>query len=232
MDLKSYNFDNCLFDPRRHSFVEDIEGGIPTFQAFKKSKDRKKIFAWIVCVYDIHSPLRLRIGNYYEKKRVCAETVGWSRDDVGHFGKEVERYLLGLDGVVNLLIADYLASMNLPQFTQLVAYLEMQYKLTQDILKGKIESSTAKTMDVITNDIIRLTRIVYGSGEVDEVMEARKALYAVAEKERMKLNIENIIQFINEKGELPKDFSPYGDYIPENLKFISDEGEGDNIGDL
>lgn len=232
MDLKSYNFDSCLFDPRRHSFVEDIEAGIPTFQAFKKSKDRKKIFAWIVCVYDIHSPLRQRIGNYYEKKRVCAETVGWLRDDVGHFSKKVEKYLLGLDGVVNMLIADYLASMNLPQFTQLVAYLEMQYKLTQDILKGKIESSTAKTMDVITKDIIKLTREVYGSGDIDEVMEARKALYAVAEKERMKLNIENIIQFINEKGDLPKDFNPYGDYIPDNIKFISDEGEEDDIGKL
>lgn len=232
MDLKNYDFSNCSFNPRLHSFVEDIESAIPAFGAFKKAKDRKKIFAWIICVYDSHSPLRLRIGNYYEKKRVCAETVGWEKNDVGHFDKEIERYLIGQDKDVNSLVASYLANQNLPQFTQLIAYMEMQYKLTQDILKGNIETNTAKIMDFITDKIMELTRKVYGSDDVDEVMEARKALYAVAEKERMKLNIETIVQYINDKGKLPNDFSPYGDYEVDDLKFISDEGEEVPVGDI
>jgi len=234
MDLSGYDFKDTLFNPREHKLVENIEEAIPTFKAFTKIKDKKKLYAWIVCVYDMRSPLRLGMGNYYERKRVCAEIVGWDRDSVGHFPKEIERYILGMDKVVNSLIANYLASFNLPQFTQLVAYLEMQYKITQDILSGKIESTTAKTLDFITDKITELTRHIYGSGEVDEVMEARKSLYAIAEKERMKLNVESVVEYIRDKGKLPDDFNPYGDdYMPENLKFISDEGEEeDTVGDL
>jgi hypothetical protein len=209
-----------------------MEDAFPVFKSFKKVKDRKKLFAWIVCVYDNHSPLRIRVGNYYEKKRVCAEAVGWDRDVVGHFDKEVEKYLLGLDEGANSLISCYLANLNLPQFTQLITYLEMQYKLTQNILAGNMDNNTAKIMDFITDKITDLTRVIFGSGDVNEIMEARKSLYAIAEKERMKLNIESIVQYIQDKGELPKDFSPYGNYIPDNIKFISDDGEEDTVGDI
>jgi len=66
---------------------------------------------------------------------------------------------------------------------------------------------------------------MFGSGKQDEVMAARKALYQMAEKERLKLNPESIVKMIIEEGELPESMNPYGKYKPEKIKFISDEGK-------
>ena len=40
MDLNNFVFEKCLFDPRKHSFVKDIEAALPSFKEYKNNKDR------------------------------------------------------------------------------------------------------------------------------------------------------------------------------------------------
>jgi hypothetical protein len=114
----------------------------------------------------------------------------------------------------------------MPEYLQLIAYLNMSYDITRDIMNGNFDKDTAKSLDYITERVNNLTNIIFGSGQVDEIMVARKALYNMAEKERIKLNPENIVKTLKDEGDLPADFNPYSKkYKPQNIKFISDEGE-------
>ena len=45
----------------------------------------------------------------------------------------------------------------------------------------------------------------------------------IATSESLELTPEYIVRYISEHGNLPDDFNPYGDYIPEKLRFLGDK---------
>jgi hypothetical protein len=95
---------------------------------------------------------------------------------------------------------------------------------TRKAISSKGNKDTIKIITETGDEIRRLTRIVFHSGEYDEITKARNALYAKAEKERLKLRPEDIVHAFSETGELPEEFNPYGsDYKVEKSKFIGDE---------
>jgi len=226
MKQSEYEFHNCLYDVHTMGFLKSIQEGIPEFNNYKGLLPKKKLFTWIVIMFDLNSPMRKTITNYYDRKKMCAEIAQWEKKSNGEFDDEVTDMLLGKDERVNVLIVAYLTQFSMPEYLQLIAYLNMSYDITRDVMKGKYDQNTAKTLDYITDRVRLLTNVVFGSGQVDEIMAARKALYETAEKERIKLNPENIVKIIQEEGGLPDDFSPYGKkYNPSKIKFISDEGK-------
>jgi hypothetical protein len=226
MKQSEYDFNRCLFSPSSHGFLSGIQDAIPEFKKYDGKLPKKKVFTWIVVTYDLNSPLRKTITNYYDRKKMSAELAGWEVKKNGEFEEDVTNMLLGTNEDINALVVAYLIQFSMPEYIQLIAYLTMSYALTKDIMMNMYDHNTAKTFDFITDKIRILTNIIFGSGQTDEVMTARKALYQMAEKERIKLNPESIVKLKMDAGELPEDFNPHGkDYKPEKLKYISDEGE-------
>jgi hypothetical protein len=222
MKRNDYDFSSCLFDPTKPKFLTSISE-IPAFNLYNGKLPKGKVFAWIVMMYDLNSPMRRTITNYYDRKRMCAELAGWETGKNSEFAEDITKMLVGEDSEINGLITAYLALFSMPEYTQLIAYLNMQYALTMDALTERFDHTTAKTLDFVTEKIKILTNEVFGSGQTTEVMKARQALYNMAEKERIRLNPENIVKIITEEGELPKEFNPYGDYTPGKIVFAGDE---------
>jgi hypothetical protein len=226
MKQTEYDFSKCLFNPNSTGFLKSIKEAIPEFEQYKGVLPDRKLFTWIVVMFDLDSPIRKTITNYYDRKKLSAEIAVWNKNGKGEFEDPVTELLLGKDEKANMLIVAYLTQFSMPEYLQLIAYLNMSYDITRDIMKGSYDQNTAKTLDYITERIKLLTNIVFGSGQTDEIMAARKALYEVAEKERIKLNPESIVKIIIEEGELPDSFNPYPKgYKPEKIKFRGDEAE-------
>lgn len=228
MKRTDYDFKGCKWNPNAEGFLKSIQE-ITEFANFVPPAHgnvltKKKVFTWIVIMFDINSPLRKTIPNYYDRKKLAAEIAGWEKLKNGEFQEEVTAVLLGQNEEINKLIVAYLMLFSMPEYTQLIAYLNIQYALMMEAMKQAFDKDTVKLLDDLTTKIKRLTSEIYGSGQVDEVMLARKALYNMAEKERIRLNPENIVKIIQEEGQLPDDFNPHKKgYKPENLKFMSDE---------
>ena len=226
MKQSEYEFHNCLFDVHTMGFMKSIQDSIPEFNNYKGLLPKKKLFTWVVIMFDLNSPMRKTITNYYDRKKMCAEIAQWETNSKDEFDEDVTKLLLGQDEEANKLIVAYLVRFSMPEYTLLIAYLNMQYTLTRGALSEQFDMNAVKALDFLTDKINSLTNIIFGSGQVNEIMVARRALYNMAEKERIKLNPENIVKTIKEEGGLPDDFNPYSKkYKPENIKFISDEGE-------
>lgn len=232
MRRNDYDFSGCLFNPSAPKFLTNIHS-IPAFKSYDGKLPKSKVFAWIVMMYDLNSPMRRTITNYYDRKRMCAELAGWETGKNGEFTEDVTKMLIGdarvrdnfSETVVAIysLVTEYVALFGMPEYTQLIAYLNMQHQIVREAMTNTFDRDAPKTLDFVTEKIKVLTNEVFGSGQTTEVMKARQALYNMAEKERIRLNPENIVKIITEEGELPKEFNPYGDYKPEKIVFAGDE---------
>jgi hypothetical protein len=93
-----------------------------------------------------------------------------------------------------------------------------------DIISGSVDDRMAKNMDVLTKGISDLTRTLFGSGERDELLDVRKALYYQAGEDLKKLRPESVVEMLENDGKLPDDWSPYGDgYRPNKITYVSDD---------
>ena len=230
MRLKEQDYDRCWMNPYKPRFLKSIQEELPTFKAFENDKvvlGKKRVFTWIVFMFDPSSPWHVEVTKYYDRKRESAIEAGFDLVG-GKFEEPVENMLLGQNNDVNELVASFISRFANPEYTQLINLLQLQYHLTRDMMRGKYDQNTTKVLNFITEDINRLTRNLYGSGDVDELLEVRKALYKEAEGQRVRLNPENVVALIDENGGLPKDFNPYGDYEVNELRFLGDGQEEDN----
>jgi len=225
MRTREADYSKCWLNPYKPKFLSNIQKELTLFKEFDDSKlGKKRVYQWIVMMYDPNSPWRMEEAQYYNRKREAAKEVGWIIEQ-GRFDDDVEKFLTGQDKVINAMVASFISRFANPEYTQLIGLLELQHLTTKSILAGKYTQHTTKILNDITNDINRITNRLYGSGEQDEVLLAKKALYQEAEESRIRLNPENIAKVLQEDGELPDDFNPYGDYETEDIHFISDEGE-------
>jgi len=224
MKKSDYTFKNVLYDPSADGFLSSIQS-IKEFSEYNGGLPKKKLFTWIVVMFDLESPLRKTISNFYERKKEAAIVAGWATKKNGEFDSDVTDVLLGADEAANKLIVAYLVQFSMPEYIQLIAYLNMSYAITREVMSNQFDKDTAKNLDYITDRIRLLTNAVYGSGQTDEVMAARKALYEMAEKERLKLNPESIVKMMVEEGGLPDTMNPYGKHKPDKIKFVSDESK-------
>lgn len=225
MKIKETEYDRCWMNPYKPKFLSGIQRELISFKEFDDSKlGKKRVYTWIVMMYDPGSPWLHEEKDYYNRKRETAMEAGFEIIG-GSFEEDVEDVLLGKNEDVNKMVAAFISRFANPEYTQLINLLQLQHNVTTDVLKGNYDRGTVKTLDDLTNDINRLTNKLFGSGEYNEVLEAKKALYQEAEDRRIKLNPENIAKYKNENGNLPKDFNPYGDYDVDKMNYVSDEGE-------
>ena len=222
MALKEIDSSKLLFDIKSSDFVDKLKEKIPEFASYKGKIPEKKVFSWIVLMYDLNSPFWRDVGDYYERKRVIADLLEFPQKK-GKWTDDAESILLGENEEVNAMIVEYIARFGMPEIYQLVAHLSLLSSETRKTISFKGDKNSIQIITATGEEIRRLTRVVFHSGDYDEITSARNALYAKAEKERLKLRPEDVVRLISEEGELPSEFNPYGDYKIEKSKFIGDE---------
>jgi len=217
------------FDPNDSKFYKKITTDIPAFAEYKSEfikteQAKRKLFAWIVCMYDIHTPLRREIKDLYKRKvyagNICRITPNAAS---GKYKKHVEKIMLGQDPVVNDLIVKFIMSFASQEYMQLIAHSAIQYYMLEKIVRGEANKNIQSMFDAATAKIKELTNIIYGSGERDEVYEARRALYRQVAFDLSDMRMENVARRMANGEGLPADWNPYDNYIPDDIKFAGDD---------
>lgn len=226
MDLKDIKTDKTRYDVHDKNLLDKLKTNIPAFFDYKGSVDLKKIAQYIILMYDPQSPMRREVAHYMQRKNECAIAVKFPRAKTG-WEKDVEDILLGRDRGFNALMAAYIADMAIPEYTHLIGLLEIQAIKIKEISEMSIDQHTHKILRETTESITKITNKLFGSGEYDEIMAAKKALYEQSNLDKLRLRPEMIIKDFKDTGKLPDDFNPYGEYEVEKSKFVGDsEPEG------
>jgi hypothetical protein len=223
MELKDIDGSRFLYDPKSPDIVTILQDKIPEFQKYSGKIPAKKVFQYIVLMYDVNSPLWRDVLDYYVRKSTVADMVGFPKKK-NTWSEESESILIGTDDIVNGMIVAFVAQFNGIEFYQMIAYLSL---LSSETKKAVSYDGDKNSISIITqtgDKIKELQRVVFRSGEYDEIAQVRKALYSRLEKERLKIRPEDVVRQLAEDGCLPEDFNPYGqNYTPEKSKFIGDE---------
>ena len=216
------------YDPNDPNFITDLEKNFPSFKEYEGTKAiRFKLFAWIVIMFDINSPVRMEAKDYYERKVRCAGIVGMNpNSSSGKYKEDVEEILLGKNKEINKLSVDYITSFSSPEYTQLIGVLIIQRQLMQGLLRGSYNDKTANLLETTSNQISNLTRRIYHSGDKIEVEEARRALYHKAGEDLNKMRPESIAEMLDSGDGLPDEWNPYGEeYDVDDISFVGDDPE-------
>ena len=214
-----------LYDIHSKTFVDDIRKGIPEFDAYKGDMD-KKVFQYIVLMYDLKTPMRVECPDYFQRKYVTASMVGFPKTKQG-FTETSEQILIGDNAEINHLIVVYLFQFSMPEYSALVAYESILANEMRKVMKGGNLKDSGKVVDDATKKIQELTRRVFRSGDYDENTDLRNALYARIEKEKTRLRPEQIIRDLTESGALPSEWCPYGEDEAEAVRNIKMTFKGD-----
>ena len=215
-----------LYDIHAKTFTNDIRKGIPEFEAYKGDMD-KKVFQYVVLMYDVKTPMRVECPDYFQRKYMTASMVGFPKTKQG-FTEVSENILIGKDKEVNALVVAYVFQFAMPEFSALVAYEAILASEMQKVMRGSNTKDSGKVVDDATKKIQELTRSVFRSGEYDENTELRNALYARIEKEKTRLRPEQIVKDYEETGILPSEWCPYGEEEAEAVRNIKISFKGDD----
>jgi len=213
------------YDPNSPTFIKDLEKTFISFKEYKEEANlRYKVFAWIVLMYDVQSPMRILAKDYYERKVKCAMSIGLNPSKkTGEYKEAIENILLGKNEDVNRLIVEYITSFSSPEYTQLVGLWVVQRHVLSDLMEGKYDDKTTRVLDSVANQISNLTKKIYHSGDKIETELARRALYYQAGEDLNKLRPEAIASMLADDG-LPDSWGIYEDgYIPDKIKFAGDD---------
>jgi len=224
MTLSDITTDKTLFDIHSPTLVDDMSAVIPELATFTSEIPLIDICRYLVLMYDINSPMRDQVRMYYERKHKCAEILNFPTGKTG-WATEVEDMLIGKNQQFNVLIASYIAQMGLPEYTQLIAYLEIQKIKYMEIFSGKMSDKSDQILQRITTAIGDITHKLFGTGQEDEITMARKALYqrSAIDKSRYIPTPETMVKLMESEGKLPEDCNPYPDnYEVETSTFLGD----------
>jgi hypothetical protein len=221
MNLPEIVTDKTRYDIHKRDLITEISEDIQHFADYEGKLPKKKLFQYIILMYDPDSPMRREVGHYMQRKGTCANAVDFKKEKNGKWSEDVEKMLVGRDSEANKLIAAYLAHLAIPEYTELIVLLEIQRIKSIEAFSGDVNDNTHKTMAAVTESIKRITKSLFGSGEEDEVRDARRALYEHANVEKPP-RPEDVVDMLDGDG-LPEDFSPYPDYEVETPHFLDDE---------
>jgi hypothetical protein len=212
MELKLLSTNKLLFNVKEKDFASKMIKRSAVFD-FKD----EKILIYIVLVYDLNSEIRRNIKEYLRRKTEAGEAAGFKRDEkTGFFEKKIEDMMVGENDQFNKAVIQYTSWMYERDFKHLVV-LEFNYhKLAIESMQKWDSKSNTLMMDM-KNEMQIIEDKLFGG---EEVMNMRRALYEGTDRTRLRLRKENEIDEFELNGLV--DWSPYGDYKPELIKFGGD----------
>jgi ATP-dependent protease Clp ATPase subunit len=197
MTLDDINEKLYLYNPKS---PESIQALIDTYPEFsenldKLEKHKNKVAKFIIIFYDMNSDLRGLIPDFWNRKKICAELVGFKVNENGVFPKDIKEFLIGENENVNAMIVRYLLLFNNPDYVELEVATDMYNKQARQALKQKIGATPGTIKDINKNltdlnkKIKETTESVFGGKESSKLEEM---LYAFMQRERLKLRPEDI----------------------------------------
>ena len=196
MEQSDINTKVLLYDPFNKDTALKLADKYEEFNfTFTNLTDKRKIIAYIVLMYDLHSPLRVDIHDLFERKRAAAQLAGFKVGSSGYFDKKAEEAILGENEDVNKAIIRYTACFFNPDLTMLVSFLSMYWVANSEALKGKPTSTRIKNIDALNKTIKRLDSAIFGG---DESINLRRALYEKADSMRIALKPEDVTERLEE----------------------------------
>ena len=221
MQLNESAVSKCLYSPLSDDLSAEMSGKLPMISSYEGEIPINSVLRYLVLMYDIQSPMHKETKDFYQRKRECAKVADFPKEN-DRWRADAAAILIGTDEWFNSLVVKYLALLALPEYTQLIAYLELLARRMNRILNGDDDDKTHLVVNALTETIKKLTNAIFGSGTTDEIQQARQALYEQAEEDRARMRPEDVINMLNEGG-LPSSWSPYGDYEVEKITFIGDK---------
>jgi hypothetical protein len=211
MNLDKITVKGLLFNPKEKDFDKSM---IKRSEVFNFKDER--INAYIILAYDLQSEFRRNISEYLRRKTEVGDIVGFKRIN-GYFEKKIEDMLVGQNEQFNKAVVQYVSWMFDREYKHLVV-LEFNYvklalrSFTEwDTKINELMTDMKKEMEVIE------TKLFGG----EEVTNMRKALYSGTERTRLRIRVEDVLDEFKING--LEDWSPYGDYKPEPIKFVGDK---------
>lgn len=221
MKLSEITTDKTKYNVNTRDLLTNLKKDIIAFEEYNGTLPPKKLAQYIILMYDPESPLRREVGDYMQRKAKCAELVDFKKEK-GRWVAEVDDMLVGKDQDANKLIAAYIAHLAMPEYGELIVLLEIQRHKTIEAFSGNITDNTHKTLAAVTENISKITKHLFGSGETDEIQVARRSLYAQANIDKPPMP-EDMVDKLSDGG-LPEDCNPYGeDYVVKEPHFLDDQ---------
>lgn len=197
MVLDDVNEKLYLYNPKSKDSIQALIESYPEFSEDlgKLEKDKEKIAKFIILFYDMNSDLRGLVPDFWNRKRICAELVGFKLNDNKVFPKEVKDFLIGENEEINGMIIRYLLLFNNPDYVELEVATDMYNKQARQALKQKLSASATSVKNINQNltdlnkKIKIATEAVFGGKESSKLEEK---LYEYMQKDRLKLRPEDI----------------------------------------
>ena len=224
MTITEQSVQKCLYNPLSDNLKDEMSPKLSSIKEYKGAKNKisiNSILKYLILMYDVQSPMHRETKEYYQRKRECARTAGFPIKDDGKWRDDAVAILIGENEWFNSLVVKYLALLALPEYTQLIVYLELLSRRTKKVFDGEDDDKTHTIINALTEKIKELTNKIFGSGETDEIQQARRALYEQGEEDRVRMRPEDIINLMNETGGLPAAWG-YGIEMGK-IEFIGDK---------
>lgn len=184
-----------------------------------------KIIRYVVACYDKESPV---VSAYKKrwmvKKRESAIVAGFPQTEGGKFTKDADSVIFCQNNVINRVILRYLYLLHDRLYQTYVIYNEMYLHQSAELMRYDFAQpahakAAKENLDTLGRDIEEVEYKIF-SGEETKVMkdllyEESTNLFNELRPERIAIRLE--------EGKKAVDYSPYGNYEPEKMKFLGDE---------
>lgn len=218
--LQDVDTSSFSFDPKQKNFVEKLESSSEYFKAeLPKGVNKKKYFTYLSLLYEPKSELRRTISVLPQRKVMCALTAGFElKPPDNKFSEEVENVLIGADMNAARMASEYcliVQGMDMALYTFYARVFVELVAISHDKSRVKdvvnIISKVKKETESLETKIL---------GE-ENSPQLRKALYLSSKSISLNLQMEDIVERIA-KGDDLAEFSPYGNYKPEKIRYAGE----------
>jgi hypothetical protein len=215
ISLEELETSRFFFDPNHPKFAQNLHKKNKVFAFEDNAVSNSTALKYIALLYDPESELRKNISHYPIRKRIAAKMAGFKTDSMGKFEKNVEEMLVGNNKYVNRAVAEYcFMTLNI-YYVAHAAYVDMYFRALADSA-GVYDKDTRQALDDLQKKILAHDKLILGG---DEVVEMRKALYALSKKIELDFTPEGVVRKL-ESGDDLGEWSPYGkEYKVKKVKY-------------
>ena len=159
--------------------------------------DNNKLLLYILCMYDKHSPYRMKFPDILKRKIEVAHDCDFETVEGGNFDSPVEDFLRGKNRVVNQKIIAYVRLHRSYKYSYQISIESAYYNLMLEILGGETKNITKarELKDELEDNLLELLNKDNNPYLKDEILR-------YMENERLQLRPEDIARKLQD-GETP-----------------------------
>ena len=226
LSIKDVDTSKFTFNPADDDFVEKVEASGEIFKKDIPNVNKKKLFGYLVLMYDPNSELRRTISVLPHRKMMAALAAGFALNPkTNKFSDEVENALSGANMDVNRMAAELEVIIGGLDILAHSAYTRIFIELVAASNNKDKAKDLVPLIAKVRNEIDILEKKILGG---DEVSLMKKALYLSSRKVGLNIRMEDIVERL-EKGDDLADFNEYPDnYRPQKLTYAGEGSSQDN----